>query len=288
MQPLFRSLTGDSGVNGEPLPQVWSTFINAKLKWYPGEVIMWAGPPGSGKSTLALNYMIRSKVPTLYISSDMPRSLVVKRSCAIATETDQDVVEEELRASEGRAKYEKVLKGLNHIFVEYPARPDAESLAMAQMAFMEIHGIPSPLMVVDNLMNMNSGNDNEWAGLRELSQVLKFFAFELNICVLLLHHTALGEYTGYPAPERAIMGKVAELPATILTIAKGSLVAPVKNRHGPADDSGRTYVTLHFDGAKQIISDPRQEVLQPTPQRTPPVYAANRRQDWRERAYKDD
>lgn len=289
MHALFRSLDRDDGVSGVALPQVWQAFTGAKVKMFPGDLIMWAGPPGSGKSTLALNYMIAAKVPTLYISSDMPPFLVSKRMCSIATQTDQDIVEEELKTPEGRLKYSRVLQDLSHIYVDYPARPDAESIARSQMAFMEIHGTPSPLMIVDNLMNLDSGNDNEWAGLRELSQVLKYFVNELQITIIVLHHTTLSGYSGYPGPESSIMGKVVELPATILTIASRPgemLIAPVKNRHGPADDSGKTYVPLAFDGPTQVISDKKPEIQ--TVSAGAYASSGSRQSDWRERAFKND
>ena len=244
---------------------------------------MLAGPPGAGKSTLALNYVLRAEVDTLYISSDMPSNLVIKRLLAMKTEQPMDVIDEELKTDQGYAKYSKVIRSIDHLYMDYPARPDAESVAKSIMATMEILGIPPPCVVIDNLMNLHSGHDNEWAGMRELAQVLKFFAKELDIVVIALHHTQTGvSDLSRPVPYSHIMGKISELPATILTLAGKMLYSPVKNRHGKADASAKIVLPLDYDQERQIITDQKKEIVLPhNDYNEVPAY-----QDWRERAYK--
>jgi hypothetical protein len=220
---------------------------------------MWAGPPGAGKSTLALNYALASKVRTLYISMDMGKRIVASRICAIKTGTPVNQVLKEMDTPEGLEKYRGVLLAEDHIYVTFPSRPTLEGIAKAQMAFMEIHGVPSDLMIVDNLMNMDAGTDNEYAGFREICQGLHYFSNHLQIVTLALHHINLGGLDlGLPAPETHIKGKVTELPASVVTFAHqpGKLLgAAVKNRHGKADHTGRDYFTLSYDEDTQTIHE---------------------------------
>ncbi|MEU8317131.1 AAA family ATPase [Nonomuraea sp. NPDC048881] len=279
MFKLSRSFQRDSE-HGASLPQVYKAFKDIHL--YRGDVVMMAGPPGAGKSALATNLALSMRVPTLYVSCDMGPTTFLHRAAAIHTTTKLDEVRRE------PDRYLKDMEAVDHLYVTYPSRPDAEGIARAQMAFQEIHGLPSDIMVVDNLMNLTSGAKDEWTGLRELSQVMHYLATELQIVVLLLHHLNLGGLDlRYPAPLNAIKGQVTELPAVVLTLAKGDGVlyaAPVKNRHGKADPSGKTYVSLDYSEETQKISDP---VPNPTPQPAPRKTGLEI-PDWFSRAIKDD
>lgn len=222
---------------------------------------MWAGPSGAGKSTACLNYVYGAKVPTLYVSCDMPPRLMLSRTAAIHTGTPERVIYEEMETPEGLAKWTAVLDEVDWVYTSYLSRPNGERLARAQMAFMEVHGVPSPLMVVDNLMNLSYKGEDEFKGLRDNLQVLHYLATELGIVVLVLHHINVGGIDlTRPAPIDSIKGKVDQLQATIITLAStpGELsFAVVKNRHGDADPSARTYSVLDFRGETQRVTDIR-------------------------------
>lgn len=255
----------------------------------PGEVAMFAGPPGAGKSAIALNMAVKMEVPTLYVSCDMGPKAVARRVVAIKTNNSVNKVAAEWETPEGEEKNNSILQSVDHLYMTYPSRPSAESIARSQMAFMEMHGRPSDLMVIDNLMNLNAGAKDEYTGLRDLSQVFHYLATELQICVLLLHHVNLGGIDlSLPAPLNFIKGQVTELPALVVTFAKkeGELRgSPVKNRHGKSDSSGKTFFTLDYDEEKQILSD--QEIREKTPTiwDHKPIVATI--PDWTSRAFKD-
>ena len=77
--------------------------------------------------------------------------------------------------------------------------------------------------------------------------------------VWVLHHTSEAEgRPGRPAARRAIMGKVSQLPEMILTVAteptRGLFhVACVKNRSGPHDATGDTFITVPVDFERMTI-----------------------------------
>lgn len=244
---------------------------------------MIASAPGTGKSSLALNYAVKAKIPTLYVSCDMGRGLVSRRVAAILTGTPVNQVRSEMDTEEGRQKYLDVLSDVEHLYASYPSRPNAEGLVTQLLAFQEFYGLPPELLILDNLMNLNSGQESEWTGLRDLCQVLHWMATEYQICVLALHHLNLGGLDlESPAPINFIKGQVTELPGLVLTLAKGLKVAAVKNRNGRADSTGKTFFYLDHDEEKQIITDP---IPKEAPQR---IIAKRETPDWFARGVKDD
>lgn len=237
---------------------------------------MIASPPGTGKSALALNYAVKAKVPTLYVSCDMGRGLVSRRVAAILSDTPVNVVRDEMETEEGQQKYMELLSTMDHLYASYPSRPNAEGLVTQLLAFQEFYGLPPDLLILDNLMNLNSGQENEWTGLRDLCQVLHWMATEFQVCVMVLHHLNLGGLDlDVPAPINFIKGQVTELPELVLTLAQGLKVAVPKNRNGKADPSGKTWFLLDFEEDKQIIRD---HVEEPNPTWTPGISTVST--DW--------
>jgi hypothetical protein len=259
MHALFRSL--DRGAEaGEALPDVWQTLAEAEIRFWRSGVTMIAGPPGSGKSVLGLQYAIQCKVPTLYISCDMGRFLTAVRAAAILTNQEISLLKREMATAEGREGYRRVIADqVRHLYIAYESRPTPEDIREIELSFEELWGIPPHALWIDNLMNLYSGSDSEWSGLRDLSQVFHWFAQELGAGVFLLHHTNLvGHDITKPAPMGGIKGQITELPELIVTTAKDGGVmnlCAVKNRHGRADPTGKDYVQLAFDETKGILRD---------------------------------
>jgi len=264
MYSLFRSL--DTGAEaGTPLPTVWKTLEAAGMRQFRGDVSMVAGPPGSGKSVLALQMAIESKVPMLYVSCDMGPQLTAARSAAILTGRTINEVRSELSDNRGRSATRVLLSDrVDHVYMAHESRPTPEKIQSLGLAFGELWGHYPELITIDNTMNLFSGHENEWTGLRELSHIMHFFAQDWGSHVMALHHINLaGLDPTVPAPLGALKGQISELPALILHIAKwqGKLrVAAVKNRNGNADPSGRTYVELDFNEARGYLSDPEPKI----------------------------
>lgn len=256
MLSLHRSLDGDLSA-GEALPAVYQALEDHDIRFHRSTVAMTAGRPGGGKSIFALDHAIKARVPTLYISCDMSRFQLAARAAAALTGDSIAHVKEAL-SSDGREKYRAALKGADHLFLALEKRPDMAALEDVLNAFHERWGIPPYLVVVDNLINLYSDAGDEWAGLREMSHVMDYFAHELGACVHVLHHINLSDSLDRPGGMNAVKGKVVELPSLILSVAKTDeefRFAAVKNREGREDPMAQSYGRLRLDPQTLTLSD---------------------------------
>jgi KaiC/GvpD/RAD55 family RecA-like ATPase len=220
---------------------------------------MVAAAPNAGKSMFALIYAVRAKVPTLFFSADTDTATVMIRAAAHLSGHIQTTVEQNITNKANY--YNKELENISHIQWVFDSNPSLDDIEMEIKAYIELYGIAPELIIVDNLMNVAAESDNEWAGLRQIMMEFHDMARKTQACVLVLHHVSeQGEYgnTTEPPPRRSIHGKVSQLPSLILTLGyspeSGVLrVAPVKNRFGPMDSSGKDYAGLFVNfGAVQI------------------------------------
>lgn len=254
MRTLTRAVKR-SDIGGEPLPAVFDTFGKNKIIIRRSEVSMIAGQPGSGKSTLALALALRMQVPTLYICADTNAHTMAMRLLSMITGKSQDESEMLLQNPE---QVRPELAKAGHLFWSFESAPSLDDLDEEVQAFEEVWGIPPELIVLDNLSDLSSDGGEEWSGLRAAIKEIKFLARETNAALLVLHHTSEAFTNGPCPPRAALQGKVAQLPALILTINSDDnylSVAPVKNRYGKADPSGFHYVRLQWNPAHMYVND---------------------------------
>ena len=249
MLNLNRAWRG-SNTNATPLPDVWIALANKQIKFRRGQVCMVAAAPNAGKSMFALIYAVKAKVPTLFFSADTDTATVMMRAASHLSGHEQLLVESNLLSN--RHYYDKYLSEMESIQFVFDSSPSLDDIELEIKAYVELFGIPPELIVVDNLMNVVSESDNEWAGLRAIMVEFHDMARKTEACVLVLHHVS--EQTEYgkdnrPPARRAIHGKVSQLPALIITLGfdpHNSIlkVAAVKNRFGPHTADGSDHIGL--------------------------------------------
>ena len=249
MLNLNRAWRG-SNTNATPLPDVWVALANKQIKFRRGQVCMVAAAPNAGKSMFALIYAIKAKVPTLFFSADTDTATVMMRAASHLSGHEQLLVESNLLSN--RHYYDKYLSEMESIQFVFDSSPSLDDIELEIKAYVELFGIPPELIVVDNLMNVVSESDNEWAGLRAIMVEFHDMARKTEACVLVLHHvseqTEYGKTTEPPA-RRAIHGKVSQLPALIITLGfdphnQVLKIAAVKNRFGPHTADGSDHIGL--------------------------------------------
>lgn len=240
------------------IPGMYPSMAQRGIHLRAGEISMIAGPPGAGKSSLALALAVRSGVPTVYFSADTTMETMQVRLLAMLTGTDQATVEAFMRSDRQWAS--DVLTQAGHIMWDASSNPTLERIELTLQAAAEMTGENPGLVVVDNAGDVAFDSGDEFSTLRTLMRELRWFARDTGAAMLVLHHTS-EQFAGSPCPpQRALHGKIAQVPALILTVTStaepGFLgVAAVKNRYGVPSPDGSDPVWLRYDPARMLVED---------------------------------
>jgi hypothetical protein len=159
--------------------------------------------------------------------------------------------------------------GASHVRFAFDPAPSLQDIEEEIEAWIELHGSAPAAVYVDNLMNVAAASDNEWTALRDAMSAFHYMAREYESAFIVLHHVSENERMSkpnYPAPRKALMGKVAALPELVLSVALDSganayRVAVVKNRHGKADPNAEEYVTLAAEASKMALYNSSAELF---------------------------
>lgn len=258
MKRLHRAVLQDASV-APSLPNMFPSLLTRQVAIRRGEVNLIAGQPASGKSTLAMALAVRAKVPTLYVSADTHAHTMSMRLIAMLTGATQDQVEAAMESD--RTWAAEILERADYLTWSFDSAPSVQTVEDELLAHIELNGVPPMLTVIDNLTDMmgNDGSD-EWSGMRSMMKDFKFLAREYDTAFLVLHHTGDDYLPPDTCPPRwKLMGKVAQTPAMVLTVAQSDAgflgVCPVKNRYGPSCPSGTEPTWLAYDPAAMQVNE---------------------------------
>ncbi len=224
---------------------------------------MCAGP-GTGKSALILTYALKANVPTLYFSADSDAFTQTSRSVSVLTGWTLDKSSELVRSGDLNGAT-SVMDGIPIRFV-YDASPTLDTIGDSLKAYFQLYGDYPVLVVIDNITNVVTASSEEdpFSGLEMLMDVLHKLARDTGACVIGLHHVT-GDYNNgnIPIPLNGVKGQITRVPELVLTMFRTSSefgvgllnISTVKNRAGRQDPSGRSYVSLTFDGNTMQIKD---------------------------------
>lgn len=260
----MKSLTRNVGRReraGSSLPLPFRTLTDLGVQIRQSECSMIAGQPGVGKSSLALAITIASKTPALYVCADTSEQTMRTRTAALLSGLTQDEAERRMFSDIPWAQ--DIFSQTQHVAWSFDSTPSISGIEEEIAAYDEVHGTTPNLVVVDNLIDVAVEGADEWGGLRKTVSHLKNLARSTESAVLVLHHTSEAVNTlGIAPPRSALQGKVAQLPAVILTVDvvpdTGAMgVAVVKNRFGKADAGGSFGGYLDFDPSRMRLQDSR-------------------------------
>lgn len=228
--------------SGDFLRDIFPPLGDAGIRLRLGTAAYIAGTPGSMKTGLALYWVGRLGLPALYFSADSEDFEMVERAAAMMTGDTQ----QQVRANP--EKYAEVLKDLPIRWC-FEDAPTYQDVALEVAAYAEVFGEFPKVIVIDNMLNLTGESEDEWGAHRDHAKVIHKLTRITGALVLVLAHMGESQVDpgSRPQPRTKLQGKVAHLPKVILSLAfdgEQLKVAPVKNRFGPADASGSTFVTL--------------------------------------------
>jgi len=200
------------------------------------------------KTMFVLDLVRRLQVPTLYLSNDSDETTVAGRMLAANVSRSADVVTEEMRRSREWASSR--LAGYDNIRWSFDPSPSLEDLDVELEAFQEVFGEYPWMVVIDILDNISYYEDSEHGSTARILQYLHATARTTGAVVLVVHHATESAECRPCPPRSAILQKQNKLPVLILTTAvqgDSFFLAPVKNRHGFQDPSGRSALSFHVD-----------------------------------------
>ena len=259
MRTLGRSLRKNADAGGAFLPDVFRPMADAKIKARMGTATFVAGPPGAMKTGFTLYYLMRLGLPTLYLSADAEDFEMDERAAAAVSGDPMD----EVRRNPERYR-DLVTENAGHIRLVFDDSPTYRDLEMEVAAYAEVFGEFPKVIAIDNLMNLVGEQENEWAAMRDSARVIHKLTRITKAALFVLHHMSDDRQDPTdPAPRSKLQGKVGQLPKAIWSLALDGnrlKIAPVKNRWGPGDASGKTFVELWTTPANSRIYNSRNDL----------------------------
>jgi predicted ATP-dependent serine protease len=254
------------GNTGTPIKAVFESLEARKTKFVKGWLVLVAAAPGIGKSIFALTEALKSGVPTMYFSADSDSFIQLSRAIAIITGISVEEAAAHVSGEELPMETAVKLKNLPVRF-NYKATPKLDDIELSLEAYYEVYGVYPELVIIDNITNVDTmnGDDDPFSGLESLLDWLHSMARDTQACVIGLHHVTGPYNDGHvPIPLSGIKGQIGRVPEMVLTLHRTAgtefesetlNVSTVKNRGGPADPSGNSFVELDFNGEHVLISD---------------------------------
>lgn len=242
------------GQAGSPLPTVYKCLEQKTIRIYRSQLTIVFGPAGSGKSLLTGNLLAKMRRPALAFILDQDQLTAAARFAAM--ETGQKFLDVKGNID----GYADTLTGpLGHIQACFKAESMAD-INLQIDAYCQRYGEPPEVLLLDNLGNMTSGYDDEWAILKALCLELDELARELEIAVIGCHHASDSANHYEPLPRSAMLGKVSQYPRLILSVGLNPItndykLAAVKNSSGEADQMALKPVVMHCDPASMRITE---------------------------------
>ena len=214
---------------------------------------MLAGRSGSQKSGFALFWTRKMNLPTLYMSGDMTAFEATSRLICMETGHTVEDVERWWSDPEYGAQYRKVLDESNITF-SFGQPITWKAIEHEIEAWVELYNEYPPIIVIDNLMDVEGCSDEDNATQREAMSNFSSLCRETGSTIIVIHHATdkseRGDMMpGKPPSRREVKNGVAEKPQVMFTVAldpesQELRIAVVKQRLGKSDPSASDYVRL--------------------------------------------
>jgi replicative DNA helicase len=242
--------------HGIPMPFAGLARIGFQLA--KGQLGMIAAAPGVGKSALAQQIALSTGLRTLYVSADTDAWTMTVRTLAHNTGHPQSYIEECLRGGYERDAIDVALWEAQNVTYSFDSYSMAE-IRDDVLAYGVVNGSYPELIVVDNVMNIARGGDDDLSSQTKAMDEMHAMAQATGAHVLALHHATGAFDDGDKAiPLSGLANKLSKLPAQVLTLFRKDPyihVCVVKNRQGQANPGGGLQVRLRFDPERMTFTE---------------------------------
>lgn len=252
MQTLALAMQS-SPEEGEALPSPFRRVTALGAIHRRGQVSVVAAGSGGGKSAYATHISVHGRhpwedpIPTLYFSADSDKITLGTRVAASLVNRPLAEVEQALRNGDS-GLWAKVAE-IDWVWWCWNAQPSCRDIEEETEAYAYVNGEWPHLIVVDNLINVDSEGEAGHVQKDAVMHWLQQLANLTNAHVMVLHHV-VGEYENgtAPIPKSALLDKVAKRPRLVLTLWKPGDnllgVSVVKNSTGRAASDGSYGTTI--------------------------------------------
>lgn len=249
MQSL-KVLLKSRGDEGSALPPVFGALDDLGVKFNRSQVSMIAAGPGVGKSAFALNYAVRAKLNTLYLSPDsdlmMLSSRVLASTWNISLRDAVSFIEQD-----DYAALKTISEATQHMRFDFGAGPTLYDVKDNVDAYAHVHGCYPELIVLDNLKDVQN-DGGEYERFNETIDFCHQMARKTSAHVMILHHV-IGVYENgdVPVPFNGLVqkpGKSVRLVLTLFRVQPGVLgVRVVKSNNSKASGDATFGCDIGFD-----------------------------------------
>lgn len=195
-------------------------FEQLRLYLRQGQFTILAAAPSVGKSIFARNLVIKTKIPSLFLSADSDEYTVKTSVLGALLQDDLATVEKNLHteATFWEDWYNEQLRQADHVDWSFNSDISIDWIVEKMEAYAEIYGDYPKLLVIDNLGDMVTEDGGDiYIELRRICRELRTIARSTHCHILALHHLT-GEYEDglKPVTLKALEGKVGKVPQNVL------------------------------------------------------------------------
>lgn len=231
----------------------------AGLRLRRGQTSLTVGSSGTGKSQLWANLCQRGGYPSMYWSADTDRHDVTVRTIALHSGETTERVDAMLDDRSWDAWVEKTLSHGRHVDWIFDSHIAPKPLGERMLAFAEKHGEYPHLLVVDNLSNTVTNQDNEFPEQKTMIIAMQQLARDTGTHIAILTH-AKGEYENgtKPIPMAGVLNnlfKYVEVGITLHRMDDDQTLGVnlVKLRSGKSDAGAKHPVAMQIDLARATV-----------------------------------
>lgn len=200
------------------LPIKNRVFDQLRLYLRQGQFTLLAAAPSVGKSVFARNLVVKTKVPSLFLSADSDEYTVKTSVLGVITQTELFEIEKNLRDDSWEDYYAEQLRQADHVEWSFNSNIDIDWIVEKMSAYAEVYGDYPKLLIIDNLGDMLTEDGGDiYIELRRICRELRTIARNTNCHIIALHHLT-GEYEDglKQVSLKALEGKVGKVPESVL------------------------------------------------------------------------